>query len=70
MFLFIFNFQFVLQMCLFIVMKIFVLRNLCTKQSVNGLFANIKVKNPMVIKLFYVEFYSVYYFMHLLLLSA
>lgn len=44
MFLFIFNFQFVLQMCLFVVMKIIVLRDLFAKQSINGLFANIKVK--------------------------
>lgn len=44
MFLFIFNLKFVLQMSLFIVVKVIVLQDLCTKPSVNGLLTNIKVQ--------------------------
>lgn len=65
-FLFIFIFQFVLQMCLLIVMKIIVLRDLCAKQSVNGLFANIKVKKKIGYQFSW--YWILYFFM--LLLSA
>lgn len=69
MFLFIFSFQFVLQMCLFIVMKIIVLRDLCAKQSINGLFANIKI-NKKVQSIIFLILNSMYSFMPLLLLRA